>query len=229
VSRHCVVVFTSIGMLLAMYAGVTPQNATGFPARVWGTSRPVGAGSAQSWITIDGSGVAASGIGVSFDEGALQDLGPRVTETVIPLPAAPDLPFRDVVIDWVPNGRPEGHLYDAPHFEVYFYMLDEATRLAMGSANAAAGAALPADILPQPELRGGAFSATPVYGFWDGHLACVEAMVTLDYLRSKPTRISLLPQPPRFEQHGLYPTEWSVSYEPDTHRYSVAFSRLALR
>ena len=27
-SRHCVVVFTSIGMLLAMYAGVTPQNAT---------------------------------------------------------------------------------------------------------------------------------------------------------------------------------------------------------
>jgi hypothetical protein len=81
----------------------------------------------------------------------------------------------------------------------------------------------------QPEFHGGTFTATPIYGYWNGQLAFVESMITLDYLEHHPVLSSALPQPAGFEQSGLYPTQWSANYDSVAHRYDIAFSRLINR
>jgi hypothetical protein len=78
-----------------------------------------------------------------------------------------------------------------------------------------------------PEFRGGKFTATPIYGYYGGHLIFVESMVTLDYLNSKPALSQPLAQPARFEQPGTYPSQYSVAYDSAKHRYDIVFGALA--
>jgi hypothetical protein len=216
---------------------------------VRGESKPMGAGSAFSWVTTDVRGNATA-VGVSFDDAALTKLGTVPTEIVLALPAGRDLRVRTAVINWNPQGHPPAHVYDVPHFDFHFYTLGEAARMAIVPIGPAAASTPAPNLVPlgfrtdgatvpmmgmhfistsQPEFHGGTFTATPIYGYWNGHLAFVESMVTLDYLRRHPALSAALPQPARFEQSGLYPTQWSVSYDGAAHRYTIAFSDLVSR
>jgi hypothetical protein len=80
-----------------------------------------------------------------------------------------------------------------------------------------------------PEFTGGTFTATPIFGYYGGHLIFVESMVTLAYLDGKPSLSKPLAQPARYERGGVYPTQWSVSYDAAAHRYDVAFGGMAVR
>jgi hypothetical protein len=66
-------------------------------------------------------------------------------------------------------------------------------------------------------------------GYWNGHLAFVESIMTLACLQHHPVLSSALPQPAGFEQGGLYPTQWSANYDSVAQRYDIAFSRLINR
>jgi hypothetical protein len=222
---------------------VTPRDGSSI---VLGESKPMGAGIATSWVRTDARGNATS-FGVSFADDALTKLGTAPVEIALRLPAAGNLNVRTAVIDWNPHGHPPAHVYDVPHFDFHFYTIDEATRMTIGPAGPAAAATPAPDIVPagfvtdgatvpmmgkhfisadQPEFHAGIFTATPIYGYWDGHLAFVESMITLDYLQHRPALSSALAQPASFEQRGLYPTQWSATYDAAAHRYDIAFAGL---
>ncbi|GAC1541301.1 MAG: DUF5602 domain-containing protein [Vulcanimicrobiaceae bacterium] len=204
---------------------------------------------AYAWVRNDTKGKPAA-FGLSFDAAALSKLGDVEQEIVLPLPAAPGLPFRTAVIDWNPHGHPPAHVYDVPHFDFHFYSIGEDARMAIAPAGPAADALAPADLAPpgfitdgatvpmmgkhylaasQPEFNGGTFTATPIYGFYDGHMVFVESMVTVAYLQTHPALTMPLPQPSRVEVPGAYPTRWSATYDTKAQRFDIAFDALVPR
>jgi len=70
-------------------------------------------------------------MGVTFDDAALSNLGDAMSMVVLPLPHVAGLPFVTAVINSNPHGHPPKAIYDAPHFDVHFYSIDETTRLAV--------------------------------------------------------------------------------------------------
>lgn len=233
-------------LMAAVLAVGAPGVRAGDPAVQIGGRKPLGDGHAQSWIRRDPAGHVTA-FGVSFDEAALKDLGAKQSQVILSLPAAQGLPFKTATIEWNPKGHPPAHVYGVPHFDFHFYTIDEATRSTIGLAGPAAKATPAPAIVPHgfitdgatvpmmgkhyvaatmPEFNHGTFTATPIYGYYDGHLAFLESMVTIDYLGAKKSVRAVLPQPAKFEQPGSYPTRWSVSYDPATARYEVAFSGL---
>lgn len=219
----------------------------GAPVTIVGESKPMGSGTVYSWAQSDAGGQTTS-FGVSFNDAALNGLGPTPTEIVLALPAGQNTSLRTAVINWNPQGHPPAHVYDVPHFDFHFYAIDEATRMSIAPSGAAAQAVPASDIVPagfstdgatvpmmgkhyisgaQPEFHGGTFTATPIYGYWNGHLAFVESMLTIGYLQTHPSLTSALAQPIRFEQSGRYPTQWAVNYVAAAHRYDITFGGLA--
>jgi hypothetical protein len=243
----------SLAAALVAVATVTAWNAAtaASPSQTQqqiGERKPLGAGSVYAWVRTDAAGKVNS-FGLSFDEDALTKLGDKELEIPVALPAAA-APFKTAVIDWNPHGHPPEHVYDVPHFDFHFYAIDEAQRMAIGPAGAAAAAKPAAEELPDgfitdgetipmmgkhylpgsmTEFHGGTFTATPIYGYYGGHMIFVESMVTLAYLNTKPSLAQPLPQPARYPAPGAYPAQWSVSYDAAAHRYDVAFGGLAER
>jgi len=230
----------------ATFAAAAPATIAAPQAEQIGDRKPLGAGSAYSWVRRDASG-AMSSFGLSFDDKALTNLSGEMQEIALALPAVDGSPFRTAVIDWNPHGHPPEHVYTVPHFDFHFYTIDEASRMAIAPKGEAADAKPAAELLPagfvtdgetipmmgkhyvspaNPEFSGGTFTATPIYGYYGGHLIFVESMVTVDYLKSKPALSQPLAQPARFEQPGAYPTTYSVAYDAAKHRYDIAFSAM---
>lgn len=222
--------------------------ASSAPERV-GERKPLGAGHAYSWVRQDASGKVSS-FGLSFDEQALTKLGDEEKEIALALPPIEGAPFTTAVIDWNPHGHPPAHVYDVPHFDFHFYTIGEPARMAIAPKGPDADAKPKADLLPDgfitdgetipmmgkhylspanPEFTGGTFTATPILGYYGGHLIFVESMVTLAYLNGKPSLSKPLAQPAHYETAGAYPTQWSVTYDAAAHRYDVAFGGMTAR
>ena len=212
---------------------------------VFGDQGPLGGGTAHAWVRVDAAGRPTT-FGVSFDPAALAGLPPTHAETALALPRLAGLPFVSAVIDWAPHGHPPGELYGVPHFDVHFYAIAENVRTAIVASGPAAEATPAPDLVPAEfaggdtvpamgrhyiarsaaEYRGGTFGATPIYGYWNGHLAFVEAMVALSYLQTHPAHSEELARPARVETAGAYPGRWSVAYDPTAQRYDIAFGKL---
>jgi hypothetical protein len=228
-------------------AAIVPNR--GQSGIILGETKPLGAANAYSWVQTGAHGDVTA-FGLSFGEAALTKLGSTPAEIVLALPPAPNLRVRTAVINWNPQGHPPAHVYDVPHFDFHFYTIDEATRMAIAPVGPAAAATPAPNLVPAgfrtdgatipmmgmhfisaaaPEFNGGKFTATPIYGYANGHLAFVESMITLDYLRARPGLSATLPVPAHFEQSGLYPTQWTAKYDATAHRYDIAFSGLTYR
>lgn len=208
-----------------------------------GSTQPLGDGSAISWVKTDASGAPAS-MGVTFGDAALTGLGDVASMTVLPLPSVPNLPFDTVVINWNPQGHPPAGIYTVPHFDVHFYEIDEATRMAISPTSpqakipvpaslvAAGYVADPGGVVPEmglhylpsfaPEFHGEPFTATSIYGFWDGHDDFTEAMVARSYLQTHPSYATTLRVPPAYDRSGYLPTSWHLSYDASAKRFTIA-------
>lgn len=237
----------TVGVLAAATL-LAPATAHSLPSNdVADARKPLGAGMAQAWVRTGSRNVPVA-FGVTFDDASLANLGDREFETALALPAAQGLPFRTVVIDWNPHGHPPAHVYDVPHFDFHFYTIDEAARMNIAPEGAAALATPDPNVVPggfvtdgstvpmmgkhyvsrsMPEFNGGRFTATPIYGYYDGHLAFVEAMIARSYLQDGPSLSLPLAQPMLFEHAGLYPTRWSVTHDVARRQITIAFSALA--
>ncbi|HKQ80320.1 MAG TPA: DUF5602 domain-containing protein [Blastocatellia bacterium] len=107
---------------------------TSKPAIFTGEAKPMGNGTARSWVALDKDGKPTA-IGVTFTEAALgglpQSLTPGLiwTEFLLSLPPeASATGFDHIGLNWNPKGHdPEG-VYQTPHFDFHFYLISPAER-----------------------------------------------------------------------------------------------------
>ncbi len=167
-------------------------------------------------------------------------------------------PYTYTSLAWNPQGHAPRSIYDRPHFDLHFYMVSEAEVNAIDPSDPAfekkaaraktpMAAYVPAryvatpDAIPRmgvhwvdaasPELNGQPFTATFLYGFWDGKMVFVEPMITTAYLKSvkrAPGQVVRfdVQQPKTFERPGFYPTAYSIRYDSGRDEYVIALEGL---
>jgi hypothetical protein len=81
------------------------------------------------------------------------------------------------------------------------------------------------------------FTATFIHGSWDGRFHFWEPMITRAHLLAKQTatdpavrdEILELPVPKRYQQPGVYPTAYRITWDAGSNEYRVALTRLVAR
>jgi hypothetical protein len=240
----------------ALFAGCNSSSSTApaVPPTVTtsGAAKAVGAGTASTFVTTDPSGTPTA-IGIRLTRSALSNLPSTDTEIDLPLPAqAGPTAFQDVAIDWNPQGHPPPGIYDVPHFDFHFYMIDATTRAQVSPTDPNALLTPPASAIPagyqilapqvvpdmgvhwidpkSPEFNGKPFTTTFIYGFYGGRMTFVEAMMTNTFLQTNPSFSQTIALPQTYPNPGkYYPTGYSVGYDAATDSYVVTLTGLVLR
>ena len=217
-----------------------------------GDVKGLGDGKIRSWVrAVDGRPAA---IGVTFTEAALKglpttgDVGMSCCANELVLNPPRDLaipPFTHIAINWNSNGHIPKGIYDKPHFDFHFYMIDNASRQKITADDPALNKPIAADCVPaghiatpgmmkmgvhcvdptSPEFNGVLFTKTFIYGAYDGKLSFVEPMITKTYLESKPD-VTVAIKQPRVYPLGYFPSSYTVRFDPATKEYTVALEGL---
>jgi len=138
-------------------------------------------------------------------------------------------PFQHALLDWMP----QGHLpfFGEPHFDFHFYMTSEAERKAIPfyEVDPSKFDKVPtADYMPanyiavpggvpqmgthwvdvtSPELSGGPFTQTFIFGTYDSKVTFYEPMITEKFIRDNPSFERAIPQPAKYQIAGWHPTK----------------------
>lgn len=171
-------------------------------------------------------------LGVTLDKAALDSLPKTGTRVDLVSDVAP---FRLVEIDWNPQGHEPKGVYDVPHFDAHFYVIDKAERdsiafAAPGKATRPDAGAVPegyisdGTVIPQmgmhyisatrPEFHGKPFTCTQIWGYNNGHLAFVEAMFTQKFMTDKGTFTEAIPRPAKLADANSLPKTMNVAANP---------------
>lgn len=162
--------------------------------------------------------------------------------------------FKHVTVDWNPAGHIPPGIYDTPHFDFHFFMITPKEReriTAKGQDRLVCRKAPPAQYQARdyifapdseepgmgghwvdptsPELNGQPFTRTFIYGFYDGRKVFFEPMISLEYLKSKPSVTEPIKLPAKYAVSGYYPTKYSVRYDPLRQEYTVSLDEMVLR
>ncbi len=222
-------VIAGLGATLLL-AGCGGDDSNGPSSRTLsGTPATLGSGAATAYTKVDSSGQPVA-YGVRISSAALDAPGAE-GETMVPLPATDGL-VKYVIVDWNPNGHPPAGIYTLPHFDVHFYLIDDATREAIPggpdpvATKAPAAGFLAADYVLDPtsvpamgthaedttsgEFNGKTFDKTYIYGYYDGTIAFYEPMMTQAYLQSAPNATQALKLPEKVALAGRYPQTMTV-------------------
>jgi len=229
----------------------------GHPTTYRSAPAAFGAGTAETWITLDGHGGPAE-IGAGISEAALAEFDAHHDIALsVPLPPeAGATGFEHVLLNWNHQGHmPEG-VFDVPHVDVHFYLTDDAAREAIDpgdpgylekAAREPAPDLMPGDFVPPPELEpipamgvhwsdstdpvfaGTPFTQVLIYGAWDGAVTFVEPMVTTEVLASKATVEAEVKQPERVAEAGFYPSRYRIGYDAERGMHVVVLEDLAWR
>ncbi len=214
----------------------------------YGPQEEVGDGHARTFASISHSGVPQE-IGVIFTDAALSGL-PDVN-TLYPLSfhqkAVEATLFEHVLLGLSAHGHPlapSGSI--APHFDVRFFMMTEAERLAIPAPPAPGfdvtplPGYLPANYLMNAPiaqigrhwnsstLAGTTVNHTMILGTWDGVLTFINPIVTLTTLTGGSSTSTAYPQPQYFAEHGFYPTKYNI-YEDNKGNHYVTLSNFVWR
>jgi hypothetical protein len=217
-----------------------------------GPAQQVGNGVARAYVLTDRIGNPLE-VGIEFSQKALTGLPEEGfgTEYTLALPKqASLLPFDHVTMDWNPHGHPPLESYGEPHFDFHFYMMSQAERNQILPTDPLGDLQPAPEFLPSlyfnthsvvprmgvhwldltsPELNGGDFNTTFIYGYFKGEMNFLEPMVSLAFLQSK-TNITLpIRQPEKFGKAGYYPSQYSVRYDRSHRRYYIALGGLMFK
>ncbi|MGZ8558900.1 MAG: hypothetical protein ACXWWC_11220 [Chitinophagaceae bacterium] len=142
--------------------------------------------------------------------------------------------FQHALLDWNPAGHEPAGVYTLPHFDFHFYMTSEAERKTIppfdvnnsGFLNFPAQGYMPAIYSPvpggvpqmgthwidvtSPEINGGTFTQTFLYGSYNGNVTFYEPMITKAFLDGHPSFQRNFPVPAKFKIAGYYPTKMRV-------------------
>jgi hypothetical protein len=213
--------------------------------RAYGDSIIIGQGEANVFVEVDDQGRPES-IGVTMTNNSIIGL-PSQTPTayVLEMPGGFEqtLPYTHAMVEWNPQGHEPPGVYDVPHFDFHFYMIPESVRLQIGIDDPGFevypdAAYLPNDYGPipggvprmgahwvdgnTPELNGVAFTETMIWGTYNGEVAFLEPMITMNFLLSAENFSTALKQPDLFPiSERYYPTSYSISHENGGYRISL--------
>ncbi|CAN5169523.1 DUF5602 domain-containing protein [soil metagenome] len=222
--------------------------------RVTGLSQTFGNGTAQAFLNLDAQGEPTS-LGATLSESVLSSLPTSATVVILALPAeAADTPFNFVRVSFSPAGHPPPGIFDKPHFDFHFFLITEQEVAAIGPADpnfAQKGAQtpeqafIPPDYVPDPiaipghgthwtdptspEFQGQPFTATFLYGFYEGRVIHLEPMVTSAFLLTQPNFSPPIKLPASFAEPGLYPTSYSVKFDATGGEYVISLDDLMSR
>jgi len=215
-----------------------------------GPITPLGNGTAHLVLRTDSNNIPTS-LSLVLDQGALVGLPANEKkdgewEYLVPSPPGPKTGIDHVVIDWNPHGHPPPEIYGLPHFDFHFYMVDRkhqlaiafpkedkdpATRVTNKALIAPGYEVVPMTAVPEmgvhainpasPEFHGKRFTATFLYGYYNGRLIFLEPMITRAFLRSHPNVSFPIPTPAKFSYPGYYPTRYAVRYAPAHRTYVI--------
>lgn len=223
----------------------------------YGPAADVGDGTARVFVRTNDAGDPEA-LGVVLTAAALNDLpahGDHESNMLVlrlPLDVAP---FDHVSLDWNPQGHePEG-LFEAPHFDVHFYMESETERATWTPADTQweqklghtpAAAYLPAGFAATPGgvpmmgahwidttdstyAPGGVFGEVFLWGTYDGRVVFAEPMITKAFLEAHTPVDEALVQPQAWTRTGYYPTRYVVDYDEQRREYVIALEGLTRR
>ncbi len=229
----------------------------------YGPAVPLGAGKAQTFITINKDG-KPTGMGVALSEKSLENLpssqtghnhrstsAPLTFEYVLQFPKQAEItPFQFMTLDWNPQGHEPQGIYDLPHFDFHFFMISNQERQTITPLEGMDPEIPQAKYIPtpyfqlpgrvpnmgvhwvdprSPELAGATFTRTFIYGTYKEKMAFMEPMITLDYIKSKPTNVDEIPLPTHFQTDGFYPSKYQVKYNPVRKEYLILFTDFNLK
>lgn len=219
----------------------------------YSATKTLGSGTAKSFVELDNSGNPTA-IGLVLSETSLDGLGDQMSELVLPVPSqAGPTNVKHIVIDWNPMGHEPPGIYDTPHFDIHFYMIDETTRdgiSGMGADSAIAykrpetdylaeGYVIPEDsfVIPKMglhavdvmshEFHGGTFDETFIYGYYDGKMHFYEPMITIDYLKSKPSLNKTIKKPAKYPSAGWYPSKLTITFNDSNKEYTLKLTGMS--
>ncbi|UOF01096.1 DUF5602 domain-containing protein [Bdellovibrio reynosensis] len=220
----------------------------GFNAQAFiinGEEKSIGNGSAWAFADITSDGFPKA-IGMAFTEGALQGLPPDMFILELFLPSVLNIPpYSHMNIDWNPHGHEPDGVYNVPHFDFHFFFIPPEVQKAITCMGDDRAVCLtqpsPEEIPPfyvptpegvpgmgwhwvdsrSPELNGGKFTSTMIYGFYAGDMNFVEPMITRDFFLSKKSHHANIPTPLHYAKNGIYPTSYSVTFNSIEKVYYV--------
>ncbi len=169
----------------------------------------------------------------------------------LPLPTGVDSgPVQHVVINWNPKGHPPEGVYSVPHFDFHFYTITEAERLQIKNSeenDALGNRPPPSEQLPPdyiqapgvvgamgchwidsktPEFNGQPFTATFLYGSFDGKVTFIEPMITKATLESHvnqtlPVKVPVKPADKRF-----VPSQYRIEHDAHAKTITIAMDQV---
>ncbi|WP_374075029.1 DUF5602 domain-containing protein [Bdellovibrio bacteriovorus] len=217
-----------------LFAGL---NAQAF--KIYGKAVEVGEGAARVFVDVDKYGKLNT-MGVVLSEKALQGLPTHMpmTNYVLNLPSVLNIPpYTHVVLNWNPHGHEPDPVYGLPHFDVHFYFISREIQEAITCAGADHEVCMKApesgEIPPfyvstpegvptmgwhwldprSPEFHGKTFTATYIYGFYNGDMHFLEPMITRDFLLSKKKFEKEVPVPAVVAKKGYYPRAYGTDFD----------------
>jgi len=206
----------------------------------------VGQGFARSFITLSHNGVPQE-LGIVFTDEALSGLPAVNKPYVLELhkEALDATPFTHVALGWSANGHPLPGSSIGPHFDVRFFMLTLAERLAIPAPPAPPFFILP----PNGYMPADYFSDAPIpqlgmhwtdksfdnpvkhemiLGSYNGMFAFISPIVLLTELQARQSHSIPFSQPQLFAKHGYYPTRYKI-YADEKQRHYVTLSAFVWR
>lgn len=208
----------------------------------------VGNGYARSFVTITHEGEPQE-LGVMFTNEALSGLPAVNTPYVLELhnKALESTPFKHIALGWSANGHPLPGTFIGPHFDVRFFMMSLAQRLAIpappapGFTNLPPAGYMPANYTPDapaPQIGrhwtdNSFIPNVPVnhaliLGSFDGAFTFVSPIVVRTELISGQSFSIAYQQPSLFAEHGYYPSRYNI-YKDDHQRHYVTLSNFVWR
>lgn len=171
------------------------------------------------------------------------------------LPENNGTPFKFVDLGWNPAGHEPAGVYDAAHFDFHFYTITVAERDAIlptdpqfeqKAARFPDAQYIPLDYfapapvaVPQmgvhwldkktPELGGKPFTATFIYGSWDGKLIFAEPMITRATIASKQDFRAAVGTAQQVQVGGYWPSSYTIHWDEQAKEYRVALNGLVSR
>jgi hypothetical protein len=232
------------------------------PTTVYGATKTVAGGNVRSFLTSDASGVpTAVGMRISATTvngvDTTRPANPADYFYEIPLPAgaASKIAVQDISLDWGPGGHPPEMVYGVPHFDMHFYTVPRADRMAWSPTDTSKLNKVPdATLIPAAHITDGTgipfmglhyvdvtshefdtsmhhpFDATFIWGYYNGAQVFIEPMITQAYLQSKASFSAPIKQPAAYSRTGVYwPTKYSISFDAATNEHVISMTDMVKR
>lgn len=214
----------------------------------YGDSASLGNGTIKGWIKTNASNNPES-IGLTLTEDVLTNLPSNGTMTHLNLPKnASDTLFNHLLFDWNPAGHPPPGIYNLPHFDLHFYMINKQEREAIPGGPdpiIVEPRFVPPDYVKDPdgvpqmgthwedttaaEFHGQVFDKTFIYGSNKGKFIFVEPMFTKAFLETHPHFTGSIKQPAEFQKGGYYPTSYKIDYDSVAQVFNIEITDFVLR